>query len=884
MPKRRLRSFHWRRVPFALVLCAAIAFIATRPRPGVSRTEALVQAFAADGLDVTDVVWVDNPPSGIVSALTSSARALVRAAQRGEQHDIYLTRARLTPEGAMLGMVGTWNLTSTASADESAPIVDGPLAVYTATIDGVPTSIFAIDLSHQQPLGEDLGRIGRMQVALTNFQDTGQLAGIMRRGWTFDPSPSNVGVQLSPGVIEVIADARLILLPREGQDALVGGDFVRGHRSARARPGSLVTWAVDRVRHLSWFGDARMQSLKAATFGVSDALIRFEKSLLGDSSAKEIASDMEGLAHGRAVTYTDPETGWPPAPMKPMIGPPLAGEGTWVLLEGDPFILTNPGAPAAFATGFVRTDRERLYTRVYVTVWDPRQVEMHMMAGTVEPVGASGETGPGIIPRTPEIMGRVVAGLNGGFQALHGEFGMMGDGIMYLPPKPYAATVAALRDGTTGFGEWPADDTVPEFILSYRQNLTVLVKDEKFNPYRRTWWGGTPPGQTDKVHTTRSGICLTREDFVAYFYGAELSAEALAQGMIQARCKFGIHLDMNVGHTGLEFYRAAPAADLIPLGRPVQPDWEAEGPVTGLPSWNFRGRRMIRYMPLMNFPRFIHREQRDFFYLTLRHVLPGIDPPGASTGQHWQTRGLPQHGFPFALATTKVALDPSHPELTAKLLKVDPRVVAMQGAPGVDDAAPAVVVFSGIARAKNDRPTLWLSRGFFSIGEEPPDGGTGLFSGLSPAERVISGPVAAVGVADDDGMLVYAETDAPDAGRALDRLLGTLGCSSRMLLPRALAPALGGTMTLDGAPVVPADVASVRLVRRAAPGAKSIFEDTPIVPPEVWQPLQMRRIRYFKKAAPTAAPGASGGPATLAPAGVPLQSSTLRQTEKGVSE
>jgi hypothetical protein len=884
MPQRRLRAFYWRRIPFALVLCAAIAFIAARPRPGMSRTEALVHAFAAEGLDVADIVWIDARPSGIVKALTTSARALVRAAPRGEQHDLYLARARLTPEGALLGIVGTWNLTRTASADESSPVVDGELAVYTATIDGVPTSVFAMDLSHEQASGESLGRVARAQVALTNFQDTGQLAGITRRGWTFDPSPSKVDAQLSPGVIEVVADGRRILLPREGQDALIGGDFVRAHRTARARPGNVVTWAVDRVRNLSWFGDTRMQSLKAATFGISDALVRFEKSFVGDSSAKDIASDLGGIAQGKPVTYTDPETGWPPPPMKPMITPALTGEGAWVLLDGDPFILTNPGAPAAFATSFVRTDRERMYTRVYVTVWDPRQVELHMMAGTVEPVGASGETGPGIIPRTPEIMGRVVAGLNGGFQALHGEFGMMGDGVMYLPPKPYAATVAALRDGSTAFGEWPADETVPDFILSYRQNLTVLVKDEKFNPYRRTWWGGTPPGQTDKVHTTRSGICLTREDFVAYFYGAELSAEALAQGMIQARCKFGIHLDMNVGHTGLEFYRAAPAAELAPLGRAVQSDWEAEGPVSGLPGWNFRGRRMIRYMPLMNFPRFIHREQRDFFYLTLRHVLPGAGPPGAIDGQRWRTRGLPQHGFPFAVATAKVAPDAARPELVAKLLKIDPRVVSVQGGPGVDDVAPSVVVFSGIARAKNDHPTLWLSRGAFSIAEEPPDGGAGLFSGLSEAERTTSSVAAAVGVSDDDGMLLYVETDAPDSGRALDRLLGTLGCSSRMFLAHSLTPALGGTTNLEGATVVPADTASVRLVRRAAPGAKSIFEDTPVVPPEVWQPLQMRRIRYFKKPTPTPSPGSSGAPATPSPSSGAVQSSTLRRSEKGVSE
>jgi hypothetical protein len=883
MPQRRLPPFHWRRVPFALALCAAIAFIAARPRSYKDRTEGLAQALAAEGLDATDITWVDRPASSILHAMTSTARALVRAAQRGEQHDIYLVRARLTPEGALLGVVGTWNLTRTASADESAPELDGELAVYTATIDGVPTSVFALDLSHEQASGEALGRVARTQVALTNFQDTGQLAGVTRRGWTFDPSPNTVEVQLSPGVIEVTADGRQILLPRDGQEALAGGEFVREHRTARARPGNVVTWAVDRVRNMSWFGDARMQSLKATTFGLSDALQRLEKSVVGDTSAKDIASDLGSLSKGKAVTYTDPETGWPPAPMKPFINPALATEGAWVLLEGDPFILTNPGAPAAFATGFVRTDRERLYTRVYVTVWDPRQVEMHMMAGTVEPMGASGETGPGVIPRTPEVMGRVVAGLNGGFQALHGEFGMMGDGIMYLPPKPYAATVAALRDGSTGFGAWPADDTIPDFILSYRQNLTVLVKDEKFNPYRRTWWGGTPPGQADKVHTTRSAICLTREDFIAYFYGAELSAEALAQGMIQARCKFGIHLDMNVGHTGLEFYRAAPAAELTPLGRSVQPDWEAEGPVTGLPGWNFRGRRMIRYMPLMNFPRFIHREQRDFFYLTLRHLLPGVDPPGIAAGKRWQTRGLPQHEFPFAVAIATVALDAARPELVARLLKIDPRVVAVLGAPGTDDAAPAVVVFSNISRAKQDHPTLWLSRGGFSIAEEAPEGAAALFSGLTASERTTA--IAAVGIADDDGMLLYVETDVTDAARSLDQLLTKLGCSSKMFLSRALAPALGGTTGLDGAPVTLADTASVRLVRRAGPGAKSIFEDTPVVPPEVWQPLQMRRIRYFKKPTPTPAPGTSGAPATTtSPFSAPVQSSTPRSPEKGLSE
>ncbi len=817
---------------------------------GSNRTEGLVRALTKQGLDVGEVAWIDDPPRNILRAMAGTSRALVRASARGEPNDLYLVRARLSPEGALLGIANTSNLTHTASADEGRPLVDGKFAVYATSVEGVTTSIYAADLSRDsEPPAEDMTRVARAQIALTNLQETGQLTGVARRGWTFDPSPSEIDVHLTASDIMVVADGHEIRLPRQGQEALVGGEYVRPHRTARSRPGNLVTWAVDRVRSFAWFGDDRMQHLKAAAFAVADMMTRFEKWLLGDASAKEIASDLGDIANVRPVAYTDPETGWPPAPMTPYLSSPLAGEGQWVPLDSDPFLLTNPGAPPAFVTSFIRTDRERQYTRIYVTVWDPRQVEMHMMAGTVEPVGASGDAGPGLIPRTPEIVGRLVGAMNGGFQALHGEYGMMADGIVYLPPKPYAATVAALRDGSTGFGEWPADEGVPDDVFSYRQNLTVLVKDEKFNPYGRTWWGGTPPGQTDKVHSVRSGICLTREDFIAYFYGTEIGADALATAMIRARCKFGIHLDMNVGHTGLEFYRVTPAAELPPLARPLQSDWEAEAAVPGLPDWSFRCRRMIRGMGTMNFPRYIHREARDFFYLTLRHVLPG---PDIADDGHWQTRGLPQHGFPFAVATTMLSPDAARPDARVQLLKVDPRVVAAQGAPHVDAAAPTVLVFSGIARAPG-HPTLWLANGGFSIGNDAPEGATGLFSGLTAAEAAaLPNAAAEIGIADEDGMLIYAESSAPDSAKMLDALLQRLGCSRRLMLGHSLAPALGGTTSFAGAPVQLSDVGTVRLVRREAPGARSIFEDTPVVGPEIWQPLQMRRVRYFKKPSPAA--------------------------------
>ncbi|WP_437594556.1 hypothetical protein [Sorangium sp. So ce1000] len=683
--------------------------------------------------------------------------------------------------------------------------------------------------------------------------------------------------------VVVRAGGREARLPVRGVDDAALPAWIRAEASEVARPGNLVTWAVDRVRFV--IGDAAMQTVKAVAFTALDFVLRNKEAVTGDTGAEDIASDLGQSALDPPVRQIpiDPEIGWPPAPLEPWVTPPLPGEGQWNPQGGDAFVRQLDGLPPAFMTTFLRTDRSRKATRVYIALWDPRQVELHMMAGTVEPKGATGEAGPGLIPRTPEVMKRVVAASNAGFQAMHGEFGMMADGVMYLPPKPYAATVAVRRDGSTVFGSWSEDETVPEWMLSFRQNMTVMVQDEKFNPFGRTWWGGTPPGWADKTHTVRTGICLTREHFVAYFYGADVSPEALSQAMIQARCSYGIALDMNAGHSGLEFYRVAPSGELPPLGRPLQGEWEAEGDVSGLSGYRFRGRRLIRGMGLMNFPRYIRREARDFFYMTLRHLLPGpplaprVAPAEAGEGA-WRTHGLPQHGFPYALATTEIRPDPARPDVRLRVLKVDPRTVtaAPLSEPGASTPAGAgatVAVFGDGAAApsagQGEASSIWHSAGSFSASPTPPvRGAVPIATGAVGSARA----VAALGVNDEDGMLIYVERvaagspSAPDAALAPDAsapspkpvdprdakllqdFLGGLGCSSRIYLSRPLPVALGGDTDLSGAAVhAPSGPHAVRLTRAEAPGAGRMFESTPIVPHSVWYPLQQKRVRYFKK-------------------------------------
>jgi hypothetical protein len=842
------------------------------PREAASEPDAsraLVNALASEGLiaDPAEVNWLDPPPSFMGSRWTRP-RAVVRAARRDEPADVYLVSAKLSPEGRLLELGAIHNLSETSAVDEQRLTVSGARVGWLIGGGGKIYSFHLADLrGAEPPTGPGWTRLARFQNSVTNLQETGEARGIVRRSFKLDPAADRLALGFTKDQIIVDADGRQIRVPTETAGPVVGERFVREQPHEKARPGNLVTWAVDRVRGLPWFGSDRMQAVKAVAFVALDWIERASHNVSGDDGAESVAVELEGLPDTPSVTYTDPETGWPPPPMEPMLSRPLEGEGKWVLLDRDPFILKNPGAPAPFAFSFIRVDPKRSYAQTFVTIWDPRQVRLSAMSGTVEPKSATGETGPGLVPRKPEVMGRLVGGFNGGFQATHGEFGMMSEGVVYLPPKPYAATVAELADGSTAFGTWPRNDSVPDGFLSFRQNMTPLVMDDVLNPYKRYWWGGVPPGWTDEARTVRSAVCLTKENFVAYMYGSSMDADHLMIAMQRARCVYGIHLDMNPGHTGLEFYRAAPAGQLPDLGRELDDKWEAKGAVSGMQGWEFIGRRMIKYMGLMNFPRYIQREARDFFYLTLRHVLPGpsaptaVEPREAGEGE-WVVKGLPQHGWPYAVARTWVRPDAARVETKVQLLEIDPH--AVRPAKAGEDARVVLSLRAGPARPESSG--LYLTGGAFSVTGTPPAGAERLASGALPGGSR-SDVAAAVGIRQESGMLVYAEVVTAarpgQDGEMLDALLERLGCKTRLLLARPLEFALGGERDLSGHPV-PRNKADLRLVRGEVPGARRIFPDTPIVPPKEWHALQSKRVRYFRKAEPAASGGA-------APAGAPAQ-------------
>lgn len=848
-----LKKLAWRPIPFALLAGVLLRDRGVPADPKAAhRSDALSRALAGSGLKVSGVTWLPDPRSALGGS--RDVRAIVKASRRDDPSVLFLVKTRLSPEGVLLDAEEPHRLTRSTSVEESPPAIGGHHAATALLADGLVLGVQLIDLAGEpRPEGPTWTALARLQNGVTNLQETGQWSGLGRRVFRLVPPSANVTMRFEQGALVVQGDGKearvpLVLAPGAAD---ADGAWLKPEPYEKGQVGNLTTWAVDRVRNLSWFGDDNMQRLKMVAFGALDTYTQAKSKVVSDTTEQEIKQEM-GETAGEAASFTDPKTGWPPAKLEPFLkgGKLIPGEGEWIMMTRDPFIKATPNAPPPFATTFLRTDKDRPYTRIFITMWDPRQVSLHPVGGAVEPVNATGSAGTGLIPRNPEVMKRVVGAFNGGFQAMHGEFGMMAEGSLYLPPKPYAATIAELRDGSTAVGVWPNSVDIPANIVGFRQNLTALVLDGKFNPYGRTWWGGTPPGWADRVHTTRSGLCLTNEGFVAYFYGNGIDADVLGQAMIQTRCKVGLHLDMNPGHTGLEFYSLAPKEEFPALGRAYQNDWETEGDVPGAATWRFRARRMVRGMGLMNFPRYIQREARDYMYLTLRPILPGADvapivqPAEAGEGK-WRFEGLAQHGFPYAMATTLLRPDKGKPDLRVRLLKIDPHAVklAPEGkgdkAEGAGADAQLVVVLQNASPPRPGEMSLWLKGGSFVLSKQAQAGGAALLGGGA-------GGGAALGI-DADGMLLYAEVESgsEDAG-ILDRLLKDLGCGQRLALDRPLHPLNGGATTFAGAAGKRHGGHEVRLVRAQAPGGQQLFPDTPVVPMSEWSPLQLKRIRYFK--------------------------------------
>lgn len=814
--------------------------------------------------------------------------------EEGGTHDLYYVSVRMTDDGEVLATRGLSNLTRSGAADEDRPVRFGSHHVgYAVRVEEHVDAFAVLDLlGEADDVTADWPARARAQNAVTNLQETGRTVGMGRTRYAFNEPMTSVTLASDGDNLRVSFEGEQpgeVIVSAEG--VVSGEDFVEVEPQQKGMPGT-ITWVVDSVRNLSFVGPEPIAWLESRVFAVKDFLQRAYYGVVGqpdtvETVAEELGVTVEESRRRAELSITDPELGWPPGPLEPLVDEPAEGEGQWIAIVDDPFVRSYPNAPPAFYSTYLLVDPERPFTRVYLVVWDPRAVQMRIMSGTREPESATGATAPGMVPRTPESLNRVVAGFNGGFQSLHGEFGMMSAGRVYLPPKPWAATVAIRDDGGVMMGSWRgppegvrhyserwATRQIPENMVEFRQNLTSVVEDGRWNPWRRWYWGAAPSGDEEQVFIDRSGLCLTQEGFVVYFWGKSMGAEELGKAMLAARCVRGLHLDMNQRHTAFELYNAFERDQPPPdLPRPIDPDMEFEINVPYARGWRVRGRKLVRTMTPMTFPRYIRRDPRDFFYLTLKSVLPGPHLEGSAEGEGvFDTRGLPHAGWPHAFAMTWLGNAPTDAEdelPRTRLVRMDPARVFFGSdrsvVPQLADAEPAedasaedatednaerveestgpLAYFTDARESRGELALYWEGQEIgrrFAVSDERPEDAHVVLRG----DALAADEVAAIGV-DADGFIVYGEAENGDA---LAARMSAAGVETPMGLGRIRL-----AFVVDAIKIGPdrfereVDVSRALAVHaNRTPPTEVLFPSINPRPYMYWGPMQDSRVRYFR--------------------------------------
>jgi hypothetical protein len=762
----------------AAVAAVVIPFLLLTGPPGTYRDGALEENLISflrtrHGLvvDRNDMVLPDVPErrSGLhpVEVFFLGKKRCGPDGAGGGSRDLYFSHFILSSKMIPVHASPLFPLTHTSMADECELRLDATRRhlAYASRSQGKISAITVLDLAGLED-ERDLGGFSsreRLQQHLTNWQESGVWRGVGTIKAQLTMPQKRVKLAWNErGLLEIRS-------PRGTWKAVV--DPIRARvlqgpaRAARVTVPrrNFVSWAVDTVRNFSFVGSERIAWLEQLVFGVVDKARRMSGSQV---SLAEIKDEMD-LPVIRRKTHRIP--GWPPPRLRPILPNPMKGEGRWVEVEG-PFLRTDPGRPSYLVATFIRPDRERLFSRLYFIAWDPRRVDMRMEAGLRNPTSATGLRGPGMIRRDPALLRRLIAAFNGGFQSTHGDFGMMVDRKVYAPARPYAATVARLADGSTAFGTWDGKlpyGKHPGWISSFRQNLTPLVEDGKYNPWKRGSWGGGTgyfTGKGAKAHTWRSGLCLHKSGFVMYVLGNPIDGPGLGKAMTKVGCSYGMELDINVTHVGMEYLHVLGPGDRDPPGAgrfKSERYFSKKGDWPDLKGFRYFMRVAIRGTGNMPFPRWAGRaDEREFFYLVKRELLPGPDlrPMGGRPNEgRWTSASLSPRALTFPQAMSRAFLhpDPANPERRVHLVQLDLRWLDTSlCVPG----AAADCLSRATKGEPKDRPVAVLPLGRFSagralfadgksLGDEAGQGGEGRYLVIRPLR--------------DEGAALPAVADSP---------------------------------------------------------------------------------------------------------------------------
>src|SRR5690606_10695021 len=128
--------------------------------------------------------------------------------------------------------------------------------------------------------------------------------------------------------------------------------------------------------------------------------------------------------------------------------------------------------------------KNRSWAEVFVVAMDTRAIELHMLAGTKEPVATEPEAAnisrPGVIPEAHRST--VLAAFNGGFKTEHGKYGMAVDGVTLIAPRNDVCTLALLQDSSIRIASWPKLAALEKDMVFWRQTPACMYEEGLLHP------------------------------------------------------------------------------------------------------------------------------------------------------------------------------------------------------------------------------------------------------------------------------------------------------------------------------------------------------------------------------------------------------------------
>ena len=282
-------------------------------------------------------------------------------------------------------------------------------------------------------------------------------------------------------------------------------------------------------------GDSRVIFLENIYFQFADLFDRVKYSIIKPTNLY-IASGSEPIATSTISTESSTLV------LSPIAIPGIApadGAGIWRNISLDRF----PGS-IVMADTFINPDPSRPYAFVTLIQMDMTRLRLWSVAGIQEPGAKVGNPGPGIIPKTVQRDGALVAAFNGGFQYRDGQYGMIVGKKTYLPLKKDLATLVAYTDGTVRIVKYEGQD-LGKNVVFVRQNCPMLIENGVIasnNQKNKALWGRTVnPG----IYTWRSGLGVTAKGNLVYAVGNSLTPSTLAAALQAAGAVNAMQLDIN---------------------------------------------------------------------------------------------------------------------------------------------------------------------------------------------------------------------------------------------------------------------------------------------------------------------------------------------------